>query len=760
MTTPSAPKGLTKKKTTGRFEGKFASTVMGTALFVAEMQKKVPLRTKLAIAALVAVITAAGIVGSRVHTAAQEREAALASAVALEDGEGADEVRALVAEGLSAASLVTAYGYLGDARDPESVPLLIAGLDQEPEPRRAAARAIAKVGSPAADSARDRLTALLSDEVDPADRTLFAWALTLLGGVEGIDVVVEALADGSLSAVEGFRTRTFARVLGVVGLKSRLTHGSPPVRQFAAAWLGHVCDPSVVGPLIEATEDTEQNVVLAAAVSLGQCDTPEALAAIEATAGRNESIREPLYRAFANQVGAPGFGALLRVQLTERQRSGVLDALLALRDPRAGDVLMAVLETSVDDERLRLTVARGLAEIADPRLFDVVEPMLDGELGAEALGLLGLGRAEDVEAALFGLLARRRFSQRALVFRAMGEAGVCSEDAQSQMLLALRRDDTRTEALRALGRCGHQPVLEFAMGVVKRPVGERARVTASDGELRLAAFDVIARLGQADPSGDLYEIVDTEETDARLRMAAADALGIVADEATLDRAVDRATDPRTPAGVRQGFAQALRHRVPRAALPRLMGYLRSGEDDARSRTAVTALATAADPQMNDELLELLDDERARVNAGIAVALGGDEEGARRLVALTRRDGAYDTELRTRLMEHEFLFDAAALDDGRIHRLVGRLLALRDAGVGAVFTACTQKMAESADHPGAIGSRELRRAFARDLVEGDDDQRHMAAEVLFAMGERGILLAVRATEAAGATEADEVLAPDR
>ncbi|MFT5359221.1 MAG: hypothetical protein ACI9KE_006464, partial [Polyangiales bacterium] len=41
------PKGVTKKKKGPGFGNKFGSTILGTALFVAEMQRKVPLRTRL-----------------------------------------------------------------------------------------------------------------------------------------------------------------------------------------------------------------------------------------------------------------------------------------------------------------------------------------------------------------------------------------------------------------------------------------------------------------------------------------------------------------------------------------------------------------------------------------------------------------------------------------------------------------------------------------------------------------------------------------
>jgi len=74
---------------------------------------------------------------------------------------------------------------LGAFRDAKSVPLMIQALDEAGIVRRAAARALAQIGSPGADMAKSKLLEVLP-KTDARDRAQVVWALAVRHGVSGV----------------------------------------------------------------------------------------------------------------------------------------------------------------------------------------------------------------------------------------------------------------------------------------------------------------------------------------------------------------------------------------------------------------------------------------------------------------------------------------------------------------------------------------------------------------------------------------------
>jgi HEAT repeat protein len=68
---------------------------------------------------------------------------------------------------------------LGAFRDEASVPLMVQALDEAGVVRRAAARALAHLGSPAADAAKPKLLEVLP-KTDTRDKPQVVWALAVL----------------------------------------------------------------------------------------------------------------------------------------------------------------------------------------------------------------------------------------------------------------------------------------------------------------------------------------------------------------------------------------------------------------------------------------------------------------------------------------------------------------------------------------------------------------------------------------------------
>jgi HEAT repeat protein len=747
---PFVPKGLTQRKSGARFNNKFASTVMGTAMFVAEMQRKVPLRTKLL--TLVLALAVAGVGGwAWVDARDRSRSAeAITAALGTPHETGAPRVQTLLEEGLHSTSRASAYRYLGEAGHAPAVPLLVAALERSGEERKTAAEAIARIGAPAGQPAREPLAVMLTSS-DPGEVFLAGWALVSLGDPRGLDVTLRALADGTLQQTPSYDAAKLATLLGRDGLIAKLGDANPVVRQFAATWLAPICDDTAVTALSSASRDPAQQVAVAACVSLGRCGTPAALGAIAAALASTPALREPLGQAFAHDVGAPGLSLLLQTT-DDRSTRALLGRLISeLFDPRAGDAFVAELERTPDPAG-RIAIARALAEVGDARAAGIVAPLLadaDDAVARQIVDMLGaIGEPSAAEPVLLDLLRTRRDLAGAVLV-AMGEARACSAESVAAARGLLGASATQPWALGMLARCGDAAAGPVALRLLQRPGRD-------DGNAAFAAFDAVARLGLREASAPLYGWLENAGVDARLRLAAADALGLVGDDATLERVVNRLIDPGTPSDQRTALARALQHRVPASVLPRLMGYLRSGANDDRTLALVVVVGLAGDAALAPELATLLDDDRARANAAVALALGGADEGLRALAARMRADRALDEIVRTRVASVKPLFDARDLESGRLYDRLERLLRLRERGIGAFFDAYARALTEGSRHPGALSARELRRGLMRDLQGPDERKRRLAAAGLLAAGARGVLLAVRAGRGVGAVEADAVL----
>lgn len=753
------PSGLSKKtKKKGGFGNTFSSTILGTAVFIAEMQKKVPLRTKILIALTLLVVGAGGTWVYLRQRARGEAEQALIAALARPDAEALPTLRELLSgSALDDGGRIRAIERIARARDGQAVAALIAALDLSPEVRLAAAGALGQIGLPDAAPAIERLRALLAST--PPDSALpYAWALTALGDGAAAQVVVEALPSGAPQSLPGYDTAVLASALGRDQLAARLGHADARVRQFAAASLGPMCDASVVAPLVGAAADPERDVRLAAMVSLGRCGTPEALQALSDAFDRDRALWPVLQTALLNEVGAPAVAVLLDRIEDASVRASVLTALAAIVDPRAGDAFVAELARRPDaDGRVRLQLAAALAEISDARLLAVVEPLLasrDPEWMIAAIEILGrTGRPEQVEATLVNLGAQtnlrdRNAAVRRAAIQALADVGACGVSARE---LYARNAATMPAALRGLARCGDSAAIPIARGLLERRLPARGQTTAEQGEAILAALEVAARAELRDLGPRLLEHATDAEADPRLRSEAGAVLGLLADDATLDTVADRVVDARTPGPVRSALLRALRRRTPASALPRLLGYVRSGEDDERTRAATVIVGEMASPEIRRELVGLLADDRAKRNAAFALALGGDAASADALARALAADGRLLASLQERLgaVVWEIVPDA-------ILQRVEHGLRMRERNYGLVLDRYLQALRSAEAGPVTPSARAIRRLLEQRALDPDSTVRRVANEALLALGARGVLLARRAAGGEGAAEADAVL----
>jgi hypothetical protein len=727
--------------------------VLGTAVFVAEMQRKVPLKTKIGV--LILLLVVGGGTGFVIHRS-QTRAAQVAARESALDAPAESALpvlRTLIADSiLDDASRVRAIARVGELRDDGAVPALVDSLSRTDDIRLAAADALARIGSPGAAPAEARLLELTHD-AQVTNPLPYAWALATIGHADSAELVVAAIPSGDAQALPSYDAILLARTLGVARLISRLGHPDARIRQFAASSLGPLCDASAVGPLTVAAADPEREVHLAALVSLGRCSTPEALTALDQNLDRDRTLWPALQTVFLADVGAPAMAVLIAHVADGRTRSAMLTALAEIADPRAGDALVTELERRPDlDGRIRLQIAAALAEVSDPRLAIVLEPVIaeaEGEWSDEAIAMLGrTGVAEDVEPRLLELAGAARTRGAALA--ALADVRACSEGA-----LALHRRGARSEpsALLALARCSDPMALELARAQLEEALPARGATRAEEGAAWRAALEAVVVARARDLGSRLLDLATDPNADPTLRSDVGAVLGAVGDDAALDAAADRVVDARTPPGVRQALARALRRRTPPAALSRLMGYVRGGEDDERSRVATIIVGEQATPEIRAELVTLLGDERAKRHAAMALVLGGDEVSTEALARALAADRALASEINTRLteLEHEVVPELVI---ARVQHGVR----LRERALGLFLERYTQALRSSEGGSASPSARVLRRQLELELSSADPGTRRGAAEAIAGLGARGVLLALRQSGRLGAEEADLVLSP--
>lgn len=739
------PKGVTRRSDANRaegFGGRFRSTVMGTAIFVAEMQRKVPLRTKLLVLVLLATAGGVGWFGWRMRQQTEAATAALTEALARPPQQSVTAIIALLeADHLDGAGRVLAYERLGLAKNALAVAPLARALARSGDDRRAAALALSRIGAPDIELARAALLQAL-DESTPEQSLEIGWALALIGDERGLARALDGLAEGQLPQVASFDGHLLAEAMGADGLRRAAEDPRAPVRIFALTHLGPRCDASTEPVLLAAARSPEAESALAAVVSLTQCGTPSALQGAAEALARDATLRMPARLAFSSSVGAPGLSLLLPFATDEAGRLELLQAIRASGDPRVGDFLLNPLGTELEQSaRLRLATVEILAEVSDPLATLVAEPLfeLEGDWPMAAARALGTSLdAQGVRDAVLPLTNRREL--REVAFEVLASSRGCSAELVAAATAASRRGWTPA-LLRLLGRCGDPRALSKVASAIGRG-GARGEVTRSDGELSLAAFDVIADGNLEEHAEALGRFVEDEGFDPRLRTAAAKALGVVASNEQRARALDMLLDSGASAPLRADALHVLRRGLPSRASDRLMGFLRSGADDARTSAAVELVGLVGGRELADELVALLEDERARSNAAFALALGAIyEEDPRPLVDMLTSRAALLGEVVAKLREVDFGFRRDTLPDQILLR-GSRLRRLRALGLGGPWSAFVQALARGSEGPGGFDAVFARDTLNQMLSAPDSERRAVAAEALFELGLRGPLLAAR------------------
>ncbi|MCA9607545.1 MAG: hypothetical protein KC619_18185, partial [Myxococcales bacterium] len=752
---PATPDGLVAKKPTQAFQKRgFTGTIMGTMVFIAQ-SKKIPLGVKIGVPLLLVV---GAVVGLMVFLDVHSRDAATAAldaALALPPEEAIERVRTLDFDSLEPESQVRAIRFLGERRDGASMPRLMNALDGTLVVQRAAVDAIARIGAPAGTAAAEPLVGLLEAEDEDLRREA-GWALVRIEDGRGVPPTLAAIAAGSPPTSASYDPRVLADTMGREGLLEALGHASATVRQLAAYHLGDHCQPTDGAALARIASDADTATADTALVTLARCDAAAAAPLVEAALAGGPARWNGLYTRMQQEAGAAGLGLLLPHAPDAPAHRWIMHEMAIGQDPRAADALVAELARTETPSALdRLDTGFALASVGDARLLEVLAPLLASEDDDHALAAIDLlGRSTDASVVEEPLVAQTRAgsdARRQAAVEAMTRAGACGDESQRQLVRLMGQRPFRSRSLRALARCGSERAIEAAERELATPLAPP--ITREQGELRLAALFAVAELGRADVAPALYAQLVAPETDPTIRTALADALAVLAPDPMRDSAVDQMLDPARPRPVRLALRRMLSSGVADASVPRLLGFVRGGADDDRTRDAALVLGLAHHAPSREELVRLLDDERGGRHAALALLLGGDADTAGPLA----RRVAGDDALRATL--------AADLDPAPWTFLRGRPVLphlstgvpLREAGFGAPLSRLCDALAEPPEGLRAPDAHELRRDLVETLTTSDSaTSRRRAAEGLACSGGRAAVLNVRDGRGIGAPEARRAL----
>jgi HEAT repeat protein len=661
---------------------------------------------------------------------------------------------------------------LGAFKDVKSVPLMIQALDQPGIVRRSAARALAHIGSPGADAAKPKLLEVLP-KTDARDKAQVVWALAVLKEPAAVPDILAEFTSGHLQNLEdldkktAFDPKVIVDVVGPQKLASDelLKHKDKSVRTLVAVSLSESATPEAVDPLIKLLNDSDPQVVRAAAAGLGRAGDPRGSGPLFALLQKNPAMRQSVLDAIAKSTSAPGIAKLLDSTDSVDLKRSLVSLLRDTHDPRVVETFAKL--TSDADPDIKQISALALAELGDaravPTLLELAKST-DRTTALDALDALALVAKPEVADALIPML-KDSPGRKANLLKAIGKSG--SKTAGAAVAKELEGDDIEAAAF-ALGDLKYEPTYAKLLASIKRPKDvDFSKPSVPTEEIvrnREIAIRALGRYGKPDAIPALATIVEDGTDSVKLRAISGAVLGQIADQKTLadiiakakSTALDEATRAFYVQGLWQADAQALSGQLAELLQPSVPAEVR--------RSAALAMGYAADPANDQLLLDLLRNPEIKRDAAFAVVLGGSPKAAEELYLLINKDRELREVLQDFLMadDSDFfnLITARQFENGEVFRRLKVADILRNGKGEITFSYPWQqaiaRLKSGWNGPGGMAPRQIRAELYKALRGQEPDKRRIAAEALGAMGERGMLLASRDEPGPGQQEAREVL----
>ena len=665
---------------------------------------------------------------------------------------------------------------MGQYRDAESVPAVTTQLTSGvPTVRASAARALAAIGSPGADSAKPDLLSILPN-TDARDRAPVVWALAVLGESAAADAIIEEFQSGRLQGQPGFDPRVISDVLGPERLSSNdlLNHAEISVRTLTAAALAETASPDVIDPLSRMTDfelgrdEPDENVLRSIASGLGRAGDPRAGGPLFRILSSQPNMRSVVLDSLRKTVGAPGISALLASADDESIELELVRMLANGHDPRAADTLAEYVMSDNDD--LQQEACFGLAELGDGRAVPGLLALargLDLTVGREALSKIqALGVPEAADGLVEMLEDEQFLARRANMLRALGTTGATHVGPALER--AMDGDDVGSAAA-ALADLNYDPAYRRMLDMIPRPRDVDFSQPSVANEMpfmnRTAAVRSLGRYGRPDAAEALMTIIEDPLDDRRLRHDAGLSLGAVAEEETLHAILERIRADDLDEVAKRYYVTALWQNASRGVSTDLMALVNDNDTppDVR-RAASLAIGYAANPEMDAEIAELLANDDLQREAAFMIMLGGSDENAQALLARLENNAELQQTLLFALRDDQSnafnLVTGAGFESGAVWRRlsVARILNEGDGDNrhGYVWNQIVQRLQAGWDGHDGMSRREIREQLWNGLRSDDAHRRDLAARVFAAMVERGLLMAARDQDGNGAEEARAML----
>jgi HEAT repeat protein len=658
---------------------------------------------------------------------------------------------------------------LAHFKDQQSIPLFIKELETAGIVRRAAALALAGIGSPAADPAKPKLLEVLPKS-DEKDKPQVVWALAVLREPAASDEILKEFTSGRLQAQPGFDPQIITKAIGIAKLSSpELTaHKEKSVRALVAMALSEAPSPAVVAPLVRLIQnkDEDTEVVRAAVMGLGRTGDPSAAGPLFALLAQRPELRQTVLDSLAKSTAAPQLAVLLKQATDVNAKRDLVRLLRKTYDARAADALAAMVADQ--DSDVREEAANALAELGDPRavppLLELAKSEEDGVAtdAIDSLRRLANPAAAPALIALFDEFPYRKAS----IMRALGTTG--ASEAGPKLIKELDGDDIGAAA-KALGQLQYEPA--FSVMMAKLPRSKYKDIDFSRPSVpsemayrnRLESLNGLAYFGRPDPKlvKEIVTIIEDPTDDFRLGDMAGSVLGQIADEGVYQLILQKVLDTKLDERIRTAYALGL-WRKPNPAVSAQLLPLLTGDTPGGIKTAAAlAIGYAGSPENDEKLMALLDDPNARRYASFAVVLGGDAESATKLIDVLSKDRDTEDILRSAVNSTEDdnfnLLTKTAFESGQIYRRLEvadtMMKGKGETSYTHVWAHLTTRLRAGWEGTGGMSDRDIRAALFKELGSSDPERRKLVATTLGSMNLRGLLLAARD---ANIKEAREVL----
>ncbi len=660
---------------------------------------------------------------------------------------------------------------LGFFKDAGSIPLMVEALNEDGIVRRAAARALAYIGSPAADVAKPKLLEVLP-KTDARDRVQVVWALAVLKESAAVPDILTEFAAGRLQNLENldkspsFDPKVIVDVVGPQKIASDelLTHKDKSVRTLVAAALSEAATPEAVDPLIKLLGDEDAEVVKAAAAGLGRAGDPRGAGPLFALLQKTPSMRQSVLDAISRSTSAPNIAQLLEQTDSVDLKRSLLGILRSGHDPRVADTFAKYVGDA--DLDIREISSLALADLGDPRAVPALLELVKSEdrtTSLNALDALALVAKPQVADALVPLL-KDNPGKKASIMKAIGKSG--SKTAGAALMKEIEGDD-REAASFALADLKYEPAFRTQVALLKRPKGvDFSKPSVPTEEIvrnREIAIRSLGRYGNPSVVPALMTLIEDQTDSAKLRAVAGAVVGQLADQQQLATIIAKAKNSALDETTRTFYVQGLWQAQVQDS-SQLTELLQPSVPAEVRRSAALALGYAADPANDQLLFDLLRNPDVKREAAFAVLLGGNQTSATELYNQLNSDRELREILQEYLMSDDIDFfnmiTEQHFESGQIFRRLEVAQALKNGAGQITFSFPWQqviaRLKAGWNGPGGLAPREVRAKLYEALRGPDADRRKLVAETFGAMNEMGLLLASRDEAGPGQQEAREVI----